>query len=62
MGMPGQLHGIMNKHLGDLVRCPKCGNNFRAAELQILNLKVIWKKCPNPKCNYIIPPKLISIK
>jgi len=60
MGVPGQLHGKRNKKLGRLVRCPKCGRQFREAELRILNLKVVWKKCPNPDCNYIIPPRLIT--
>jgi hypothetical protein len=62
MGVPGQLSGKRGKNLGKLTRCPKCGAAFKKAELKILSFKVVWKKCRNPDCNYIILPTLESIK
>jgi hypothetical protein len=62
MGVPGQLNGRRNQKVGRLLKCPKCNTAFNEAEIKILSLRVTWKKCPNPKCNYVIPPKLFTTK
>jgi predicted Zn-ribbon and HTH transcriptional regulator len=62
MGVPGQLNGRKNQRVGKLLKCPKCNTVFEETEIKILSMRVVWKKCPNPKCDYVVPPKFLSTK